>query len=195
MSTRTLWITGALVVVLLVLTTSLAFAWPDQPPDYVTISGPGLAGTTKITDPSQLAVFKLGTLEDLEAGVLAAPPEVSGEGYQITRYFDGGSFNFASLRYYPDPAGGPGYLYFDDGPDIRGDHTPYHGQWLRARPEAEAQLRQVLAEIAPRVEAPQTAPVVSKAQSPLTLLAVMAGALTIVWVALRRALRPRVGAA
>jgi hypothetical protein len=185
-STRSCFATVGLVVALLLLTTSFALAWPDEPPDYVLISGPGLAGTIKITDPNQLAAFKLGALEDFGQGALAAPPQVTDEGYQITRYFDGGKFNFAGLRYYPDQAGGAGYLYFEDGPDLTGDHTPFNRHWLRARPEGEVSLQQVLTKIAPPVTAPITAPAPSTARFPLTLLAVVSGALATAWVALRR---------
>jgi hypothetical protein len=147
MSTRTLFRSLLGVFTLLVLTTHLAFAWPDQPPDFATISGPGLIGSVKITDPDQLAALKLGAVEDFELGVLFTPPHVEGAGYQITRYFYNGTFNFASLHYYPDPAGGPGYLYFEDGPDLRGNHTPYHDHWLGATPQGAVALKQLLAHI------------------------------------------------
>jgi hypothetical protein len=188
MSRRSLLAAAGLVVTLLVLTASLALAWPDEPPDSVLISGPGLAGTIKITDPRQLAAFKLGTLEDFDQGVLAAPPQTSGTGYQITRYF-GGDFNFASLRYFPDPAGGAGYLYFEDGPDLNGSHTPFNGHWLRARPQGEAALQQVLVALKPQVESPKSTPTPSLARLPLTLLAVMAVVLAGAWSALRQPLR------
>src|SRR5262245_7028359 len=116
MSQRSLIAAIGGAMALLLMTASLALAWPDQPPDRVTISGPGLAGSVTITDPAQLTVFKLGALEDFDQGVLATPPQVTGAGYQIERYFYGGTFHFASLRYFPDPGGGAGYLYFQDGP-------------------------------------------------------------------------------
>ncbi len=191
MSTRTIFTSFLAVLVALVLTTSLALAWPDQPPDFATISGPGLVGTIKITNPDQLAAFKLGTLEDFDQGTLAEPPPVTGEGYQITRYFDGGAFNFASLRYYPDPAGGAGYLFFEDGPDFTGDHTPFNGHWLRARPEGEAALRQVLAQLGAPLESPATSPVAFMSRLPVTLAAVLGGVLVFVWFGLRKILRRR----
>ena len=191
MSTRNLLTSFLAVFVLLMLTTSLALAWPDQPPDFATISGPGLVGSVKITNPDQLAALKLGALEDFDQGALAEPPQVTGEGYQITRYFDGGSFNFASLRYYPDAAGGVGYLYFEDGPDLSGDHTPYHRHWLRARPEGEAALRQVLTQIGAPVESPATSPVAFISRLPVTLVAVLGGVLAFVWIGLRKLLRRR----
>ena len=121
-------------------TAGLALAWPDQPPDRATISGPGLDGTVEITDPKALAALKLGAMEDLNAGPIA-PPVVSGDGYQISRYF--GGFNFASLRYYPNP-NGQSYVYWQDGPQLQGSHTPYNGQWLAATPAGDAAMKQVL---------------------------------------------------
>jgi hypothetical protein len=121
-------------------TAGLALAWPDQPPDRATISGPGIDGTAEITDPKALAALKLGAMEDLEAGPVASP-EVSGDGYQITRYF--GGFNFASLRYYPNPKG-QSYVYWQDGPQLQGNHTPYNDKWLAATPAGDAAMKQVL---------------------------------------------------
>jgi hypothetical protein len=132
----------ALAAATATVTAGLALAWPDQPPDRATISGPGIDGTVEITDPKALAALKLGAMEDLNAGPIA-PPRVTGDGYTITRYFDGGTFNFASLRYYPS-ATGQGYLYFEDGPQLQGNHTPFNGKWLAATPSGDAAMKQVL---------------------------------------------------
>ena len=132
-----------IVVGLLLSVVGVAFAWPDQPPDRATISGPGLNGETDITDKDVLAAMKLGVLEELEAPQTEAP-QVSGEGYTIRRWFYGGEFNFATLHYYPDPAGGNGYVRWDDGPDLTGDHTPYNGRWLRITERGEAAVQKVL---------------------------------------------------
>ena len=137
-----------LLIVLLVLTSmsvlAAPLAWPDQPPDKAFISGPGLKGEVEITDQKTLEALRFGGMEDFEAGVLPEAPKVSGEGYKITRYFYDGGFNFATLHYYPDPAGGRGYVYWEDGPDLVGDHTPYNNQWLYAKSDGEAVLQNQL---------------------------------------------------
>jgi hypothetical protein len=130
------------VLALLLLTTGLALAWPDQPPERATISGPGLQGEVEITDPATLQALQLGKIEDFNRGTISAP--VVGAGYSITRYFYGGKFNFAHLQYYPNPSGAVGYLYFEDGPQLSGDHTEYHQQWLYATPQGDAALRALL---------------------------------------------------
>jgi hypothetical protein len=168
-----------------------ALAWPEEPPEWATVSGPGLKGEIKITDEETLAALKLGALEDFDRGALAAPPNVSGPGYQITRYFYKGTFNFAQLTYYPDPAGGTGYLYWQDGPDLDGDPTPYNGQWLYATPAGEAALKHLLATGAPQQppSAPAPAQSLSAGPSPsvlIGLLGVIASALAASIVLLRR---------
>ncbi len=139
-------VAATLVGVLLLTVTGIAFAWPDQPPDRATISGPGLNGEIEITDKDVLAALKLGVFEDLEGPQLEAP-QVSGEGYTIRRWFYGGEFNFATLHYYPDPVGGNGYIRWDDGPDLTGDHTEYNGQWLRVTPKGETVMRKLLSSL------------------------------------------------
>src|SRR5689334_25102417 len=146
----------ALALALAALSAGLALAWPDQPPDRATLSGPGINGTIDITDPQVLAALKLGAMEDLAAGPIA-PPQVSGEGYTITRYF-GGDFNFASLRYYPSLSG-PSYVYWQDGPKLQGSHTPFDNQWLRATPAGDAAMKQVLTGLGVTFKQPaQTSP-------------------------------------
>ncbi len=129
-------------VLILLLAPAAAFAWPEEPPQKVIISGPGIHGEVVITDPALLAGLQLGGVEDFAAGAIPKPPVSTG--YTIQRFFDGAHFNFGRLTYYPDPAGGRGYLYFEDGPHIDG-HTPYHQQWLRVRAGAEAVLQRLLA--------------------------------------------------
>ena len=103
----------------------------------------GLEGRIEITDKEVLAALKLGVFEGLEGPQLEAPP-VNRETYTIRRWFYGGEFNFATLHYYLDPAGGNGYVLWDDGPDLTGDHTEYNGQWLRVTPKGEAAMRKLL---------------------------------------------------
>jgi hypothetical protein len=135
-------------ILLLGATTALALAWPNQPPEKVLISGPGIEGSVEVKDAQALAIFRLGYLEDLEAEspmppLSPAPPQF-GAGYKIVRFFYGGDFDFARLTYYPHASGERGYLYFEDGPMLQGDHTPYNQTWLYAKPDAEKKLRALL---------------------------------------------------
>src|SRR5690349_7769762 len=108
-------------------TTTMALAWPNQPPDKVLISGRGIAAPVEIKDAPALAIFRLGTLEDLNAASPLPPqspaPSRLGAGYKIVRFFYGGDFDFARLTYYPNAEGERGYLYFEDGPALEGNHT------------------------------------------------------------------------
>jgi hypothetical protein len=138
-------------ILLLSATSALVLAWPNQPPDKVLISGPGIEGQVEVRDESARAIFRLGELEDLE-GKSPTPPRLSG-GYKIVRFFYGGEFNFAQLTYYPNPSGGRGYLYFEDGPDLRGDHTAYHQTWLYTTSDGEKQLRGLLTRLGAKLDA------------------------------------------
>jgi hypothetical protein len=135
-------------ILLALVTTAIALAWPDQPPDKVLISGPGIVGQVQVKGEQALAIFRLGNLEDVAAldPPSAAPPEV-GPGYKIVRFFDSGEFDFARLTYYPDPRHERGYLYFEDGPMLQGNHTPYNQTWLRAKPAGEQKLRELLTQM------------------------------------------------
>jgi hypothetical protein len=132
-------------ILLLSATSALVLAWPNQPPDKVLISGPGIEGQVEVRDESARAIFRLGELEDLE-GKSPTPPRLSG-GYKIVRFFYGGEFNFAQLTYYPNPSGGRGYLYWEDGPMLQGDHTEYNQAWLYTKPDGEEKLRALLKQL------------------------------------------------
>lgn len=137
--------TMSVVVGLMAITATLALAWPDQAPDKATISGPGLWGEIQITDPQALLALKLGTLEDLDRGPIDAPKV--GDGYKITRWFYGGTFNFAQLIYYPERDGSLGVVYWDDGPDLTGSHTPFHQKWLNTKPEGDAAMAKLIGKL------------------------------------------------
>jgi hypothetical protein len=134
-----------LAIGLMVFTTAITLAWPEDPPDKVTISGPGLKGEVEVTDQEILAVLSLGAIEDFEHGSIPAPNV--GEGYQITRYFYDASFDFGRLRYYPNSTGERGYIFFEDGPDLVGDHSRYNGKWFYATPQGDEAMRRLLAEL------------------------------------------------
>lgn len=157
MKLRNLLMTVSLMIGVL-LTTGFRLAWPDQPPDRATISGPGIAGVVEITDRNMLDALKLGAFEDFDTGSITAP-SVSGEGYQITRYFYGGTFNFGGLIYYPPTANAPrGVMQFNDGPQLEGNHTPYNGRWLYATPQGDTAMQKLLVDLNVRSELVQAAP-------------------------------------
>lgn len=136
----TLSLTFALVVLFGAF--SFAHAWPDQPPTSAFISGPGISGQVQITDPTVLAALRMGGLEDLNTGVVAEPVGIR-DGYQITRYFEG-SFRFADLTYSPGANGARSYVFFRDGAQLIGDHTPFNNHWLYATAQGDTVLRQYL---------------------------------------------------
>lgn len=121
---------------------SFAHAWPDQPPTRAFISGPGITGQIQITDPAVLGVLRMGGLEDLTTGVISEPASMQ-NGYQIIRYFDG-SFRFADLTFYPGTNGARSHIYFQDGPQLNGDHTPFNNRWLYATAAGDAVIRKYL---------------------------------------------------
>lgn len=146
-----------------------ALAWPDQPPDKATISGPGLEGEVVITDPEVLQALRLGAFEDFERGALAGEPAGLGEGYRITRYFDSATFNFATLYYFTG-ASGTAYVRFEDGPYLTGDHTPYNGRWLYVTPQGQAAMQRLLPELGIRLPPAVAGPQDSAVNAPLLVL-------------------------
>jgi hypothetical protein len=127
--------------ILFFITTHVALAWPGQPPVRATISGSGLEGEVEITEPEVLQRLRLGGIEDFNYNVVDLPKNL-GVGYKITRYFYE-NFNFATLTYYPYTP--RSLLYFEDGPQLEGDHTMYNQQWLYATPAGDQALRGWLA--------------------------------------------------
>lgn len=170
-----------------------ALAWPDQPPDKAYISGPGIEGQVQITDLRVLAMLKLGALEDLETGPVS-PPLVFDSAYKITRYYYDGTFRFADLTYYLNVAWPHNYVYWDDGPQLEGTHTPYHLKWLYTTAPGDAVMREYLHQLKvtlPGETVPETAPadrlpVEIVAGSPVTLGFTLAQAYKVAPVTLRR---------
>lgn len=122
---------------------SLVQAWPDLPPARAYISGPGLQGQVQITDSHVLEILRLGGLEDFGKGALPAP-QAGGQPYKIIRYFEGGSFQMGDLTYYMRTDGAPGVVYFQDGPMINGDRTPFNNQWFATVPQSDQILQQFI---------------------------------------------------
>lgn len=128
-----------LAALVLLLGYKSARAWPPDAPTKATISGPGLDGTVNITDASVLDALKMGGLEDLSS-MEPGTPKVS-NGYVIQRWFEDGTFRLADLTYYP---GEPSYVYFQDGPELVGDHTPYNNHWLKTTAHGDVVLKEFL---------------------------------------------------
>ena len=178
MKLRNLSMALALMIGML-MTTGFRLAWPDQPPDRVTISGPGIVGVLEITDRNILDALQLSVFEDFNAGSIKAP-SISGEGYHITRYFYGGTFNFGGLIYYPPTANAPrGVLQFSDGPQLEGNHTPYNGQWWYAKPQGDAAMQNLLVALNVRSEAVRAAPNFAPASNASWLIVLIAAGVAV----------------
>lgn len=104
-------------------------------PTRVTIYGPGLAGRIDVTDPALLPLLGLARLEDVSTPIIVPP--VTGPGYEIER--DG----FDHERYYPDPAGGRGFIYYIG---LINGSSEYDGHWYYASAESEQALKHILTE-------------------------------------------------
>ena len=109
----------------------------------VVMIGPGMDDELVITDPTILEVFAFFNHPDrmMSRSADFKPGVELGEGYRIDRYLVENSV-WDTLTYFPDPAGGEGYLYYNGSkyPAM----TPDHGLWFRATPEGEAVIRQVI---------------------------------------------------
>jgi hypothetical protein len=162
---RRLTCLGALA--LLFLTTGLAAA--KGPASRVTIGGADLAEQIAVTDPRTLDVlaWPYAASEQVAWPRDAAPRLAAG--YELVRSWGGPPVSVDRLRYFPDPAGGRGYVW----------HAA-DGRWFRVSAEGEAALGRILAERgAPPVGPERPAPV------PRVAAAVGVGALA-VWLLSRR---------
>ncbi len=175
------------LMALLIVPAYLVFAsppsWPESPPTKATIRGPGIKGEVAITDREVLDSLQLGVFEDFNHPIAA--PNVK-DGYTITRWFYEGSFNFGVLHYYPN-ADGRGFVNFEDGPQMEGDHTKYNGGWFYASSLGEQAMSKLLAQVAPRT---------SQASNPTTAqpefaFAIGAAALVVLLLAALLTLRVR----
>jgi len=117
------------LVVLALFTGTIAFA---KGGDKITITGESLAQPIEITDNACiLNAFAESNLEDLTTRSEQAPPAASlGERYLITSYtknLDGSYDPFEQMEYYPDPAGGLGYIHYLK---MFYGATAYDGNWF-----------------------------------------------------------------
>lgn len=114
-------------------------------PARVIITGPGLAHPL---DVRGLAVGALGwySLDD-ERHPLRTAPRQLGPGYLVTRYDIDGStkryFAWDHVRYYPNPRGGAGYVYYIG---LLNGASEFDGRWFQAGARGERALRGLLAD-------------------------------------------------
>lgn len=130
-------------LLIFIVASSFAQAWPELPPVKALISGPGLQGQVQITDTNLLKSLKLGALEDFSKGALAAP-NVKTEPYKIIRYFEDGTFQMGDLSYYPATNNTASVVYFQDGPMKNGDRSPYNNQWYSTIASSDQLLQQFI---------------------------------------------------
>jgi hypothetical protein len=139
----------ALTLITALILIPLSVALAKGPPEQVTISGPGIDGEITIADSKVLNAFSFYQFNDLTR-MLDEPPQVQGEGYKITRWVTQRRqgkhqlFPWDYLTYYPDPAGGPGYLYFD-GLDRSIGSTEGQGEWFLASEEGGRAMKEIIA--------------------------------------------------
>ncbi|MAG35100.1 MAG: hypothetical protein CL878_02475 [Dehalococcoidia bacterium] len=157
-----------LVLVALLIPGLTVFAKGD--PNKITLTGPGLAHPIEITDRMFLSLSDPWTrpFVDWGRGLVAEPPlveqthtaffylEVAERNYCPRR--EGTSCVIYVLHYYPDPAGGPGYLYFPGGGEpwhelnmgtiISGDSDRWdpNGKWHHATAEWDEAIQLALRE-------------------------------------------------
>jgi hypothetical protein len=169
------------VLLLLLWPTGLALA--KGPAAKVTITGPNLREEIEVTHSTVLEALSLAQFEEFSQSIEA--PEGLGTGYELTRYFKDGSrlWAFDHLHYYPDPAGGPGYVFYDG--LLEGGWSEYDGKWFQVSATGETALQRLLAEegVAIEAEAPAESlllPVTGGTTWPLAGLAVAMGGLLLV---------------
>ncbi len=138
---------GMLCVLTLLLLTSGAVQAKGAPA-RVMITGPGLARPLDVRGP---AVTALGwySLDD-ERHPLRTVPRHLGPGYTVIRYDIDGStkqyFAWDHVRYYPNPQGGAGYVYYIGLISTSGAASEFDGRWFQAGTHGESALRRILAD-------------------------------------------------
>ena len=182
---RALWCALALMLI----TTGLALAWPEEPFAKIEFSGPGISGVATVTDAELLAPLTITGFMDFSRSIPA--PENPGEGYELHRYFqnrDGTYWDFDRVRYYPDASGGRGYVFYEEGLGYGPAHNA--GHWFYATPEGEAAMQRLLAQMVtpPPSESPSTVP--ARATLPAMFLAALGGVLLMVWLTRQTARQP-----
>ena len=119
----------------------------------VTISGMDLPDEIVINqeDACLMNALTMGSLDDHTMPV-RTPPEVTGEGYLITRYDergDGGYQPFDALRFWFDPMGGRGYVYYEDA--IGDVNSTFEGNWYRPTMQSQFVIEYILTQARARL--------------------------------------------
>jgi hypothetical protein len=132
------------LILFLLLLWPAGLALAKGPAAKVTITGPNLSEEIEVTDSTALEALSLAQFEEFSRPIEA--PEGLGAGYELTRYFKDGSrlWAFDHLHYYPDPAGGPGYVFYDG--LLEGGWSEYDGKWFQVSARGETALQGLLAE-------------------------------------------------
>lgn len=164
MKARTLL--GALL--LLLFTASAALAWPEGPPDKVTISGPGIKGTVEIVGRDNLEGLGPEQFFDFSRTVTTTPQ--GSNYYEVVRYIKGfgPSGAFDRLRYYPGRAGSSGYVHYMEAIGYGPSH--HVDQWFYATAQGDATMAKLLAKVvapteessAPQPENSESSPSIQK---------------------------------
>lgn len=149
MSTRIVHAAFVLLGLLALLVPAAGLSLAKGPADKVTIDGPGLTSEIEVTETVLLSALSIGQLEDF--GRPSATPRDPGPGYELTRYFkDRAGFQaFDRVRYYPNAAGGGGYIFYEG---IVNGWSEYDGRWFRASVAGDQVMRRLLAENGVRLD-------------------------------------------
>jgi hypothetical protein len=151
MSTKVKFVMGLLLVLLLLVPSAVGRA--KGPPQLVRISVPGRDGYIESGGSSVPPGLSMGQFENFNQEV--EPPEIVFPPVIITRYYDTRSHvPWDQVLYYPDPAGGQGYVYYVM---IFNGSSPYDGRWYRATTEGEAALSDLLTSKGITLETPASA--------------------------------------
>ncbi len=144
-----------LVVTLLTATCALALAWPEEPPDKLLLSGPGLAGEVEIVGPEKLIGLSPEAFMDFTTS--PDPAAKAAPGYEMVRYYksrDGQYEAFDRLRYHPNPQGDRGAVYYIKALGYGPGHN--EGRWFAASPIGDAAMECLLDTL--KVNLPQAQP-------------------------------------
>jgi hypothetical protein len=129
------------------------------------ISGPGLAAPIEVTDPDIANQLGPDGLENYAGEKTTAPDSLGDTYYRIDRGYDDGHGKIVAtehLEYYPDPAGGLGWVHHVSFSPGQSSTT---GHWFPTRPAAEHVLLKLLADHGVVIGA-QTEPVAPAASQP-----------------------------
>jgi hypothetical protein len=129
---------------LLMALLAASFVQAKGPPTKISVAGPGLNGTLEITDPNLVDGLGLGALENTRTMRASQPPEVSGEGYEMQRFYcteSGSCHAFDRLHYYLNLTGDTDHIFYDG---LVEGSSEYDGKWFEVTVEAQKRMRNLL---------------------------------------------------